>query len=97
MDEHSDKSVDETFALAVNKLFETLRPHCPLLTALLCRAQDDSPWSSDYLFAYIRTMKLNDSGQSTHEVVSIEPHMLKHHEPCSDILDMDDRIVTTNA
>lgn len=48
-------------------------------------------------FRILRSSKIDQSGHTTYEAVSVEPHMLIHHEPCSDILDMDERRITTNA
>ena len=102
MEDFTDATVDRVFTLAANKVFQTLGTGCPGLTVLLFRAQDvefvgDGYETYDHLFAFIRSLKTDESGHATYEAVSVEPHMLKHYEPRSDILDMENRKITTNA
>lgn len=100
MEEFFDATVDRMFTRAANKVFQTLGPGCLGLTAVLFRAQDvESVGESygDHLFAFVRSSKIDESGHAIHEAVPVEPHMLKHYEPRSHILEMDERKITTNA
>jgi hypothetical protein len=98
LEKFSDATVDRIFTRAANKVFHTLAPSCPAFTALLFRAQElDDDDSSDYLFAFVRSSKVDKSGCTTYEAVSVQPHLLKHYEPRSDILHQDYRGITTNA
>ena len=95
-------TVNLVFTRAANKVFQTLGPSCPAFTALLFRAQDrksardgicayDLICAYDHLFAFTRSLKIDESGDATYEAMRVEPHMLKHYEPRSEILDMDGR------
>jgi hypothetical protein len=97
IEEFSDAVVDRVFTQAADKVFQTLGPSCPAFTALLFRAQEDDHHSADYLFAYSRSVKIDESGSVSYGAVAVDPHVLKYYEPHSDILDMDEREVTTNA
>jgi hypothetical protein len=102
MEEFSDATVNRVFTRAANKVIQTLGPCCPGLTVLLFRAQDvelvgEGHEPYDHLYAFIRSLKIDESGHATYEAVPVEPHMLKHYETRSDILEMDDRRITTNA
>jgi hypothetical protein len=98
LDKFSDATVDHTFASAANKVFSALAPSCPAFTALLFRARElDDDDSSDYLFAFVRSSKVDDAGCTTYEAMSVQPHLLKHYESRSDILHLGYRAITTNA
>jgi hypothetical protein len=98
MEEFSDATVDLVFSQAANKVFQALGPSCPGFTTLLFRAQNiDDLDSADYLFAFIRDSKIDSSGRTTYKAVSVESHLLKHFKSYSDIFDLEDRTVTTNA
>lgn len=98
LEKFSDANVNHVFTRAANKVFQTLAPSCPAFTALLFRAQEiDDILSSDYLFAFVRSSGFDKSGCATYEAMSVQPHLLKHYEPCSDILRLDYRRITTNA
>jgi hypothetical protein len=98
IEEYSDATVDHVFTQAASKVFQTLSPSCPAFTTLLFRAQEiDYDASADYLFGFIRSVRIDDSGDPIYEATAVEPHLLKHYEPCSEILDLDGGIVTTNA
>jgi hypothetical protein len=95
MEDFEETAVNRIFARAAHKVFSTLGPSCPAFAALLFRAQRDCHGSEDYLFAFVRSTKVEESGRAIYEAVPVEPYMLKHHESQSDILDMEDRVLST--
>lgn len=40
-------------------------------------------------FAFLRTKQLDQNGVMRSSVVPVEPHMVKHHVPCAEILEPD--------
>jgi hypothetical protein len=40
-------------------------------------------------FAFLRSKQLGQDGVMRTSVVQVEPHMVKHHVPCADILEPD--------
>nr|OQO19521.1 hypothetical protein B0A51_12177 [Rachicladosporium sp. CCFEE 5018] len=73
-----------------NKIFHELLPACPRLRVVVVDAwempQDEAP-GHFATFAYLRASQTDVYG-CTRAVAVEEPlHMIKHHEPCSDILE----------
>ena len=45
-------------------------------------------------FAFLRSKQLGQDGVMRTSVVEVEPHMVKHHVPCADILEPDKFVFT---
>jgi hypothetical protein len=67
----------------------------PKLTAVVVVVE----WQRSYLlkkksFAFLRSKEVDSTGNERFVAVPIEPHMVKHHVPCADILE-DEKFVFT--
>lgn len=40
-------------------------------------------------FAFLRSETVGPAGKVKHGIIAVEPHMVKHHVPCADILEED--------
>ena len=77
---HSDQNYQEA-AKTADKTFEVLRPSCPQLTAVVFRIRqyvDVVTWS------FVRSKQ---DAQAKFLGFNVAPHVIKAHEPCSDMLD----------
>ena len=77
-----------------NRVFEVLSNSCPYLTALVIdvrdvRLRDDCCSRNVQRFGYMRARQVDVCGRRKVVGVPILPHMIKHHEPCSEIFDDD--------
>jgi hypothetical protein len=78
--------------LAAEKIFGW---KLPKLTALVFEVSGQrSPQLTEKTFAFLRLKKLNLDGDEIYTALSVEPHMVKHHVPCADILE-EERFVFT--
>jgi hypothetical protein len=67
----------------------------PKLTAVVfvVSGERDKPLTQKR-FAFLRSKQLGQDGVIRSSVVQVEPHMVKHHVPCADILDPDKFVFT---
>ena len=73
-----------------NKIFNMAFPQ---LAAVVIKVSGiPSKIFEDETFAFLRSEKVGPDGKKTYMAVRIEPHMIKHHVACVDILE-DERFV----
>ena len=72
-----------------DKIFERLGTSCTRLTALIfdVRALHDDCGRPVLWYGYLRGTQFDNYGRKATVSIPIERHMIKHHEPCSEILD----------
>jgi hypothetical protein len=71
-----------------NAADQVLRWDMPKLTAVVFVVDGErSRELKQWWFAFLRTKHVDPFGKQRHVIVPIEPHMVKHHAPCADILD----------
>jgi hypothetical protein len=74
-----------------DKIFQALVPTCPKFLAVILDVQGDflrSAFDQSYLpHAFIRSKQIDPAGRSTCVGAPVKPTMVKHYEPCFDLLD----------
>jgi hypothetical protein len=75
----------------VDKTFSALAVSCPDLTVVVLKVDGrtvDKP-EDDGTHPFLRSKQTDLHGQTTYVGVPVEQHMIKHYEPCSEILEPD--------
>lgn len=75
-----------------NTLFNVLCGTCPLLTGLVIDSREcheDCRSKTVKRFGFLRARQIDLCGRTKAVGMLIEPHMIKHHEPCSEIFEDD--------
>lgn len=73
-----------------NKIFDELAPSCPHLAGLVIDARkpgEDCRSRDVRQFGFLRARQIDLCGRTKTVGIAIEPHMIKHHEPCSEIFE----------
>lgn len=74
---------------AADKIFSTLASRCPRLKVVVI----ESTWGCDLddfaVRAFLKSERISLYGYLTAVGMPVEPCMVKHHEPCSEILEPD--------
>ncbi|KAK5125490.1 hypothetical protein LTR85_000601 [Meristemomyces frigidus] len=75
--------------LLADKVFEKLKDDCPRFSALMLdvRGNEDNCASLPLQYGYLRGTRMDRYGRSVAEGIPINSHLIKHHEPRSDILE----------
>jgi hypothetical protein len=80
-----------------DRILSGLANDCPDLMAIVIEIEDDRPvdvetrrtrYRDDMTYAYIRSKQIDLYGITTTVGMPVETHMVKHYEPCSDVLDL---------
>lgn len=66
-----------------DRVFSTLAVCCPKLTAVVVMTEGDYSSAS----AFMKSKQTDLHGLTTIVDMVVEPHMVKHFEPCSDVLE----------
>lgn len=85
-----------TQSLCMLRILRTVKPvaeeifgwKLPKLTAVVLVVE--GPRTSllkESRFAFLRSKSVDSSGKDRYVAVAVEPHMVKHHVPCADILE----------
>lgn len=69
--------------------FSTLAMSCPTLTAVVVKTCWCMPKDDYKVYAFLKSKQIDLYGHTTVVGMPVEPHMVKHYEPCSDILEPD--------
>jgi hypothetical protein len=69
--------------------FSTLAMSCPTLTAVVVKTCWCIPKDDYKVYAFLKSKQIDLYGHTTVVGMPVEPHMVKHYEPCSDILEPD--------
>ncbi|KAK3636931.1 hypothetical protein LTR56_012591 [Elasticomyces elasticus] len=81
--------------MMADRVFKELSVSCPELIGLVIDARDkyNDPTRKPFKrFGYLRGTQTDACGRAEAVGVPIEPHMIKHHEPCAEILEDDARM-----
>ncbi|KAK5740898.1 hypothetical protein LTR17_004252 [Elasticomyces elasticus] len=81
--------------MMADRIFKELSVSCPELIGLVIDARDkyNDPARKPFRrFGYLRGTQTDACGRAEAVGVPIEPHMIKHHEQCADILEEDARM-----
>jgi hypothetical protein len=74
-----------------DKIFQALVPTCPKFMAVILDVQGDFDhfaFSKPYLpHAFIRSKQTDPAGRFTYAGAPVKATMVKHYEPCFDLLD----------
>jgi hypothetical protein len=82
---HARESKDRAqrlFQTTADTIFSTLVPSCARLTVVVFETYGDA--EGTYAFLMLKQIGLN--GQMAVVGTPVEPRMVKHYEPCSDVL-----------
>jgi len=80
-----------------DKILSELANNCPDLTAIVIEIKEDRgrdpntgrwPESASASYAFIRSKQTDLYGCTAIVGMAVETHMVKHYEPCSDVLDL---------
>lgn len=72
-----------------DKIFSTLASACPKLKVVVIETAWQYGRDDSAVRAFLKTRQIDLYGHTTIVGVPVEPHMVKHYEPCSDILESD--------
>lgn len=78
---------------AADKILSTLATCCPSLNVVVIETAGDYKLEAFAVHAFLRSNQIDLHGQTTVVGMTVEPHMVKHYEPCSNILDSDSFIL----
>jgi hypothetical protein len=79
-----------------DRLLSELANNCPELAVVVIEIEDNRRFSSDdgtvpdydgTTYAFIRSKQTDLYGNTSIVGMAVETHMVKHYEPCSDVLD----------
>jgi hypothetical protein len=73
----------------VDKIFSSLAVSCPSLTVVILKVDGRTVerWEDDGTQSFLRSKQIDLYGQTRVVDMFVEPHMVKHHEPCAEILE----------
>lgn len=74
-------------------VFSTLAVNCPAFTVVVIKTTQVYPHTNPGTHAFLRSKQIDLYGRSSIVGMSVEPFMVKHCEPCSEILDADNFII----
>jgi hypothetical protein len=72
-----------------DKTLSTLASSCPKLNVLVLECTGNYTLNGFTVNAFLRSKQTDLYGHTTIVGVPVKPHMIKHYEPCSDILEPD--------
>jgi hypothetical protein len=72
-----------------DKILSTLASSCPRLKVVVIEATWEYGLADYAVRAFLKSKQIDLFGHSTVVGMPVEPHMIKHYEPCSDVLEPD--------
>lgn len=74
---------------AADKIFSTLASTCPRFVALVIEARcvPESRLCGFQAYAFLKSKQTDLYGHTSVVGMAVEPHMVKHYEPCAEILE----------
>jgi hypothetical protein len=75
----------------VDKIFSSLAASCPNLTVVVLKVDGRTVqrYEDDGTHPFLRSKQIDLHGQTSVAGMAVEQHMVKHYEPCSEILERD--------
>jgi hypothetical protein len=72
----------------VDKIYSSLAANCPHLTVVVLKVDGRTVemWEDDGTHPFLRSKQIDLHGQTNVVGMAVEWHMVKHYEPCSEIL-----------